>query len=108
VLVLDREFETQSVDPMALEPEAGLAWYDPGRKKLELVLGSQSPHETGTAIAYLLGEASDKFKPASINAQFAHIGGGFGCKDHTPFPRCSSPATRSGLRTTATSSSRAA
>ena len=86
VLVLDREFETQSVDPMALEPEAGLAWYDPGRKKLELVLGSQSPHETGTAIAYLLGEASGKFKPASINAQFAHIGGGFGCKDHTPFP----------------------
>src|SRR5438132_7609852 len=28
VLVLDREFETQSVDPMFLEPESGLAWYD--------------------------------------------------------------------------------
>src|SRR5258707_2786178 len=27
-LVLDREFETQSVDPMFLEPESGLAWYD--------------------------------------------------------------------------------
>ena len=26
LLVLDREFETQSVDPMFLEPESGLAW----------------------------------------------------------------------------------
>src|ERR1700724_3288227 len=28
LLVLDREFETQSVDPMFLRPEAGLAWYN--------------------------------------------------------------------------------
>ena len=28
LLVLDRDFETQSIDPMFLEPEAGLAWYD--------------------------------------------------------------------------------
>ena len=35
LLVLDREFETQSVDPMFLEPESGLAWYDTGRKDLE-------------------------------------------------------------------------
>ncbi|MEI4573071.1 hypothetical protein, partial [Klebsiella pneumoniae] len=27
LLVLDREFETQSVDPMFLEPEAGLGWF---------------------------------------------------------------------------------
>ena len=26
------------------------------------------------------------FKPARINAQFAYIGGGFGGRDHTPFP----------------------
>src|SRR4030095_10039498 len=45
LLVLDRDFETQSVDPMFLEPEGGLAWFDPGRQSLELVLGTQSPHE---------------------------------------------------------------
>ena len=33
LLMLDREFETQSVDPMFLEPESGLAWYDAGTKK---------------------------------------------------------------------------
>jgi CO/xanthine dehydrogenase Mo-binding subunit len=86
LLVLDRQFETQSVDPMFLEPECGLAWYNAGRKSLELVLGVQSPYEAATAIAFLLGEAQEPFKPSAINAQFAYVGGGFGGRDHTPFP----------------------
>jgi CO/xanthine dehydrogenase Mo-binding subunit len=86
LLVLDREFETQSVDPMFLEPECGLAWYNAGRKSLELVLGVQSPYDAATAIAFLLGETRDPFKPTAINAQFAYVGGSFGGRDHTPFP----------------------
>ena len=86
VLELDREFETQSVDPLFLEPECGLAWYETGRKSLELVLGVQSPYEAAATIAFLLGEAREPFKPSTINAQFAYVGGGFGGRDHTPFP----------------------
>ena len=86
LLVLDREFETQSVDPMALEPESGLAWYDAGRKNLDLVISVQSPAEIATAIAYLLGNAQAAFRPAHINTNFASCGGGFGGRDHTPFP----------------------
>jgi Molybdopterin-binding domain of aldehyde dehydrogenase len=86
VLVLDREFETQSVDPMFLEPECGLAWYNTDRKILELVLGVQSPYEAATAIAFLLGKAREPFKPSAVNAQFAYVGGGFGGRDHTPLP----------------------
>jgi CO/xanthine dehydrogenase Mo-binding subunit len=86
VLVLDREFETQSVDPMFLEPECGIAWYDVSRKSLELVVGVQSPYEAAESVAYLLGEASAGFKPARINTYFAYVGGGFGGRDHTPFP----------------------
>ena len=71
LLVLDSEFETQSVDPMALEPESGLAWYDAGRKNLDLVVSVQSPAEIATAIAYLLGNAQTAFKPAHINTNFA-------------------------------------
>jgi len=85
LLVLDREFETQSVDPMFLEPEAGLAWYNNKSESLELVLGVQSPYEAAESIEYLLGKASAPFKPARINAQFTYIGGGFGGRDHTPF-----------------------
>ena len=85
VLVLDREFETQSVDPMFLEPESGLAWYDRKADTLELILGVQSPYEAAESVAFLLGKTSAPFKPARINAQFAHVGGGFGGRDHTPF-----------------------
>jgi CO/xanthine dehydrogenase Mo-binding subunit len=86
VLVLDREFETQSVDPMFLEPECGLAWYEPGRKELALVVGTQSPYEAAESVAFLLGKASAPFKPTRINTHFAYVGGGFGGRDHTPFP----------------------
>src|SRR5215218_2403776 len=85
LLVLDREFETQSVDPMFLEPECGLAWYDAKGGNLELLLGVQSPYEAAESIAHLLGKARAPYKPAHINAQFAHVGGGFGGRDHTPF-----------------------
>src|SRR6267142_2424735 len=86
LLMLDREFETQSVDPVFLEPESGLAWYNAGAKNLELVLGVQSPYETAEALAYMLGNARAPFKPAHIKTLFAYMGGGFGGRDHTPFP----------------------
>jgi CO/xanthine dehydrogenase Mo-binding subunit len=85
LLVLDREFETQSVDPMFLEPESGLAWYNRKTESLELVLGVQSPYEAAESIAHLLGKAQGPFKPAHINTQFTYVGGGFGGRDHTPF-----------------------
>ncbi len=86
LLVLERDFETQSVDPMFLEPECGLAWFEPDAAKLETVLGVQSPYEATESLAFLLGEAEPAFKPKVINAQFAYVGGGFGGRDHTPFP----------------------
>lgn len=85
LLVLDRSFETQSVDPVFLEPESGLAWYSRNSGSLELVLGVQSPYEAAESIAHLLGEASVPFRPARINTQFTYVGGGFGGRDHTPF-----------------------
>ena len=83
-LVLDREFETQSIDPMFLEPEAGLGWYDGHGRTLELVVGVQSPQEAAESVADLLGGAH--FRPARIHTHFAHVGGGFGGRDHTIFP----------------------
>ena len=85
-LVLERQFETQSADPMFLEPESGIAWHDPARKNLELVIGVQAPYEAAESVAFLFGEAQAAFKPAHINTQFAYVGGGFGGRDHTPFP----------------------
>jgi CO/xanthine dehydrogenase Mo-binding subunit len=86
VLVLDRTFTTQSNDPMFLEPECGIAWYDTAKKNLEIVVGVQSPGEAAESLAHLLGAAKGGLKPASIDAQFAYIGGGFGGRDHTTVP----------------------
>jgi CO/xanthine dehydrogenase Mo-binding subunit len=86
MLVLDRTFETQSVDPMFLEPESGLGWYNGADGKLELVVGVQSPYEATESVAFLLGKARPPFKPSRINTQFTYVGGGFGGRDHTPFP----------------------
>src|ERR1700728_421469 len=86
LLVLDRKFETQSVDPMFLEPESGLAWYNAQAKTLELVLGMQSPYEAAEAIAYMLGDTRVAFKPAHIKTLFAYMGGGFGGRDHSIMP----------------------
>ncbi|MDH6229757.1 CO/xanthine dehydrogenase Mo-binding subunit [Mesorhizobium soli] len=85
-LVLDRSFRTQSVDPMFLEPECGLAWYDPKAKALQLVIGVQSPLGASEALGHLLGEAAPALRPERIETHFAHLGGGFGGRDHTPFP----------------------
>src|SRR3981081_1300544 len=85
LLVLDRTFETQSVDPVFLEPECGLGWYNKKNEGLELVLGAQSPYEAAESIAFLLGKARAPFKPAHVNTQFTYLGGGFGGRDHTPF-----------------------
>ena len=79
-------FETQSVDPMFLEPEAGIAWYDASGRKLEIVVGVQSPQEATELLAYLLGEARAEFKPVKIHTHFAYLGGGFGGRDHTIMP----------------------
>lgn len=85
-VVVDRTFKTQSVDPMFLEPECGLAWYDPAEKALRLVIGVQSPFEANEALADLLGQAVPAFRPNRIESHFAYMGGGFGGRDHTPFP----------------------
>lgn len=85
MLVLDRQFDTQSIDPMFLEPETGLGWYDGNSKQLELVLGMQSPYDTTESLGELFGKAKAPFKPAKIHSNYAHMGGGFGGRDHTPF-----------------------
>jgi len=100
LLVLEREFETQSVDPMFLEPESGLAWYDARRKDLELVVGVQSPYEAAESVAYLLGNAQEAFKPAHINTAATTRRSHFMWR----WRRYSAPTVRCGSPTIASSS----
>jgi CO/xanthine dehydrogenase Mo-binding subunit len=84
--VLERTFRTQSIDQVFMEPEAGLAWYDGGARKLEVVLGVQSPSEAAGSIARLVAKNAPAQAVKEIVAHCAETGGAFGGKDHTIYP----------------------
>ena len=79
LLVLDRSFETQSVDPMFLEPECGLAWYD-AKSKAARTRARRAVALRGGGVDRLparRGAARRSSRRASTR-NFAHVGGGFG------------------------------
>lgn len=85
--VFKRDFQTQVMDPMFMEPEAGLAWYNANARKLHLVLGTQSP----------IGDISEAVNIFSTSKTFplkdddalelvsCYPGGGFGGRDKSYF-----------------------
>lgn len=80
-----RTYRTQSVDPMFMEPENGLSWYDSPSQTLNLTIGTQSPHEDAVAILEFFSKATTpKISKVVINCCF--LGGGFGGKDSSDFP----------------------
>ena len=84
-LRLEASFQTQSVDPMFMEPENGLSWYDSKSQTLSLTLGTQSPHEDAVAISHFFAKSSlPRIQHIHINCCF--LGGGFGGKDSSDFP----------------------
>ncbi len=85
-LVLDRTFQTQSVDQVFLEPESALAWYDTGNRTLELVVGVQSPYWIAQNIASLVAGNAPDYAVKDIVANCAYVGGGFGGRDFSIFP----------------------
>lgn len=77
-------FTTPAIDPMFMEPESGLAWFQADSGCLHLVLGTQSPRGDGLA-------AGDVFSNSKINVKHVHViscypGGGFGGRDNSNFP----------------------
>ena len=86
LLVLDRAFETQSVDPMFLEPECGLAWYDAGDGRSRWCSACSRPSRRRTRSASCSARPRRRSGPSGSTCKFAYLGGGFGGRDHTPFP----------------------
>lgn len=81
-----RSFYTQTIDPMFMEPEAGLAWYNAkadGGPVLNLVLGTQSP--TGDIEDCASAYSGSPSAPASIDMYACYPGGGFGGRDTSYF-----------------------
>lgn len=83
-LQLTRNFYTQTIDPMFMEPESGLAWYDANQARLHLVLGTQSP--SGDLGECASTYTNSNFKLNNIEIYSCYPGGGFGGRDQSYFP----------------------
>ncbi len=77
--------DMKATDPMFLEPEAGLVWYDAETAALNIVLGTQSPDGDVRDLAGMFGSADSPVKVEAINLTPCSPGGGFGGRDSSPF-----------------------
>lgn len=81
-----QSFQTQSIDPMFMEPEGGLGWYDAAAGKLSVVIGVQSPDMSLDRIGAMVKDATGGFRVTEVDGHFMFMGGSFGGKDHTIIP----------------------
>lgn len=86
VLQLGGSYSTQVLDPMFMEPEAGLAWLDSsGTGTLNLVLGTQATNGDAGDSLMLFGTGCPiQVKTVVLNS--CYPGGGFGGRDVSTFP----------------------
>ena len=79
-------YSTQVLDPMFMEPEAGLAWLDrSGSGTLNLVLGTQATNgDAGDSLALFGTNCPIQVKTIVLNS--CYPGGGFGGRDVSTFP----------------------
>lgn len=84
--VIDKTFKTQSIDPAMLEPEAFNGWYDKETKTMHMVISSQSPTDFYLLAGEMLSHSAYAKQVKNLIVHSPYLGGGFGAKDHTPFP----------------------
>ncbi len=82
-------YTTQVLDPMFMEPEAGLAWLDrsnPQGGNLNLVLGTQATNGDMTDTLGLFSDSQCPIKVSTVVLNSCYPGGGFGGRDVSTFP----------------------
>jgi len=84
--VIDKTFTTQSIEPAMLEAEAFNGWFDRKTKTMHLVICSQSPADFYTQAGEMLSHSPMGKAVKNLVVHSPYLGGGFGAKDHTPFP----------------------
>ena len=86
VQVVEGRYATQVVDPLFMEPEAGLAWLDAPRQTLHLVMGTQSAHSDLAGVAGLFQAPGCPVTVRKIELNACYPGGGFGGRDLSMLP----------------------
>jgi len=76
---------TQAMDPMFIEPESGLAYYEGSCKTLHVLVGTQSPDGDVANICKMYSSADCPCDIDNIVLTSCWPGGGFGGRDSSPF-----------------------
>ncbi|MEZ5827155.1 MAG: molybdopterin cofactor-binding domain-containing protein [Hyphomicrobiales bacterium] len=74
-------YETPVIDPMFMEPESGLAWFDRDAKTLRMLIGTQSPGYDVNSARALFAPKNCPFEIDDVHLYAAYPGGGFGGRD---------------------------
>lgn len=78
--------DMRAMDPMFMEPEAGLAWVDPVYNDMHVVLGTQSPDGDVRNIASMFKSEGSPIRDLhGVTLHSCYPGGGFGGRDSSPF-----------------------
>jgi len=83
LLVMNRKYQTQSVDTAALEPDNANCWHDEGARTLHMVVPTQSPSEVAATAAAMLGESRFDVDTLVLHPCYTV---GYGSKDHFNMP----------------------
>jgi CO/xanthine dehydrogenase Mo-binding subunit len=84
-LVFERDYQSQSVEPAAMEPDSANCWYDPAQQALHIVAASQGPLDVLEGAGEMLAGFKASFPLKQI---FLHPTPtvGYGSKDHHLLP----------------------
>jgi CO/xanthine dehydrogenase Mo-binding subunit len=74
-----------AMDPMFMEPESGLIWYDAAHEKFHVLLGTQSPDGDVRDICGMYKRCGTDDGVSEIELISCYPGGGFGGRDSSPF-----------------------
>ena len=75
----------RAMDPMFMEPEAGLVWVDTASESLRLLVGTQSPDGDLAELQGLYAAENAPVKVSEVVITPCYPGGGFGGRDGSPF-----------------------
>ena len=81
--VWQRTYRSQSVDPAALEPDNGNAWFDPDAGVLHMVTATQSPYTVAGHIAQMAQASGFPFRSLNFYPGYTV---GYGQKEHHAHP----------------------
>jgi CO/xanthine dehydrogenase Mo-binding subunit len=82
-LVMERNYNTQSIDTAALEPDNANCWYDSASQTLHMVVPTQSPGEVVESAIEMLKKGKFPLKQLFLHPCYTV---GYGSKDHYNFP----------------------